>query len=99
MNSEQLRTNNLNQETGASAWSTTEARRICSYQTIILGSYTYSIWMATFKNLQALSCKKGGFVTIRHNSIRDGTAKLLCEVCQDVGFEPPLQPLTGERIL
>ena len=32
----------------------------------------------------ALSCKKGGFVTLRHNSLRDLTAKMLDEVCTDV---------------
>ena len=32
----------------------------------------------------SLSCKKGGFVILRHNNIRDTTAKLLEEVCYDV---------------
>ena len=44
----------------------------------------------------ALSCPKGGFHSIRHNKIRDMTAKLLSEVCTDVKVEPELQPLTGE---
>ena len=44
----------------------------------------------------ALSCKKGGFVTLRHNEIRDVTTKLLNEVCKDVASEPVLQTLTGE---
>ena len=30
-----------------------------------------------------MSCKKGGFVTIRHNDLRDLTAKTLSEVCND----------------
>ena len=38
----------------------------------------------------------GGFVTIRHNEIRDFTAELLGETCNDVGIEPLLTPLTGE---
>ena len=46
----------------------------------------------------ALSCKNGGFISIRHNSIRDVTAKLLHEVCREVQLEPPLQPLTGEEL-
>ena len=45
----------------------------------------------------ALSCKKGGFVTLRHNEIRDITAKALCEVCKDVETEPLLSGLSGER--
>ena len=49
-----------------------------------------------FDLMHALSCKKGGFVTLRHNEIRDVTAKLLGEVCKDVTTEPVLQQLTGE---
>ena len=46
----------------------------------------------------SLSCKKGGFVTIRHKSIRDLTAKMLTEVCKDVSVEPHLHPITGETL-
>ena len=49
-----------------------------------------------FSTEHALTCKKGGFVTIRHNSVRDFTADLLSEVCNDVAVEPLLAPLTGE---
>ena len=44
----------------------------------------------------ALSCPKGGFPSIRHNEIRDLTANLLTEVCNDVCIEPDLQPINGE---
>ena len=44
----------------------------------------------------ALSCPKGAMPSIRHNSIWDITAKLLTEVCPNVGIEPTLQPLNGE---
>ena len=40
----------------------------------------------------ALSCPKGGFPSIRHNEIRDLTANLLTEVCNDVCIKPTLQP-------
>ena len=43
-----------------------------------------------------LSCKKGGFVTIRHNQIRNITATLLNEICNDVQIEPRLQSHSGE---
>ena len=45
-----------------------------------------------------LTCKmkKGGYVTLRHNSLRDLLAKLMEEICKDVVIEPPLLPLTGE---
>ena len=51
---------------------------------------------AKFNLQHALSCKKGGFISIRHNNIRNVTATLLKEVCKDVRIEPSLQPLTGE---
>ena len=38
------------------------------------------------------------FVTIRHNTIRDLTAKMLTEVCKDVSVEPHLHPITGETL-
>ena len=43
-----------------------------------------------------MTWKVGGFHTIRHNQLRDTTADLLREVCNDVSVEPRLQPLTGE---
>ena len=44
----------------------------------------------------AFNCKRGEFITIRHNDIRDFTCKLLNKVCHDVEVEPLLTPLTGE---
>ena len=38
-----------------------------------------------------LSCPKGGFPSI-HHEIRDLTANLLTEVCNDICIEPSLQP-------
>ena len=46
----------------------------------------------------ALSCPKGGFPSIRHNEIRDLTANLMSEVCNDVSVEPHLQPITSEQL-
>ena len=45
-----------------------------------------------------LMCKKGGFVSLRHNSLRDTIAELLTEVCKDVKTEPALIPITNERL-
>ena len=45
----------------------------------------------------ALSCQKGGFVPIRHNQVRNITATLLNEICNDVQMEPQLQSLSGEH--
>ena len=52
-----------------------------------------------FDVAHALSCKKGGFVTMRHNEVRDITANILNEVCRNVQNEPVLQPLTGEILV
>ena len=52
----------------------------------------------SFNMTYALNCKTGGFITIRHNRVRDFEAQLLTEICNDVENEPPLQPLEGEII-
>ena len=44
----------------------------------------------------AMNCKKGGFVSMRHDEIKKFEATLLNKVCNDVEVEPPLQPVTGE---
>ena len=47
----------------------------------------------------ALSCSHGGFPSIRHNELRDINAKLMSEVCHNVGTDPPLQPVTDEHLI
>ena len=47
----------------------------------------------------ALNCKRGGFVIMRHNNVRDFETNLLAQVCTDVEKEPFLQPLSGESIV
>ena len=51
-----------------------------------------------FTITHALNCKKGGFVHIRHDNIRDFLAALLQIVQTDVQKEPPLQQLQTEVI-
>ena len=41
----------------------------------------------------ALTCKKGGYVSMRHDRIRDLEANLLRDVCKDVRIEPDLLPV------
>ena len=45
-----------------------------------------------------MTCKKGGFICIRHDEVRDLTANMLKEVCHDVSTEPTLLPLEGEHL-
>ena len=51
-----------------------------------------------FDTNHALNCKRGGFVIMRHNNIRDFEANLLAQVCTDIEKEPALQPLNGETV-
>ena len=44
----------------------------------------------------ALSCKKGGFVAQRHDTIRDHLTSHISKVCRNVETEPLLQPLDNE---
>ena len=69
--------------------------------------YNYSIKLAAkvcaysgepYSVNHCLTCKKGGYVTLRHNSLRDLLAELLEEICKDVVIEPTLLPLTGENL-
>ena len=48
----------------------------------------------------ALICASGGYVSMRHNRIRDTEAGILKDVCKDVRIEPELLPVVnpnGER--
>ena len=51
-----------------------------------------------YDTTHALNCKRGGFVTMRHNMIRDYEASLLKIVHNDVEVEPELQPVTTENL-
>ena len=44
----------------------------------------------------ALSCKKGGYVSMRHNRVRDLEATLMKEVCHNVQVEPELLPIDND---
>ena len=52
----------------------------------------------SFSVEHALSCPKGGLPSIRHNEIRDLTARLLTEVCSQVATEPELQPVPPDGL-
>ena len=43
-----------------------------------------------------LTSAKGGFIINRHNELRDLTAEIPDEICNDDKIEPLLQPLNGE---
>ena len=43
--------------------------------------------------IHVLNCKKGGYVSLRHNSLRDAIANVMRGVCTDVCTEPLLLPV------
>lgn len=107
--SNRLKVLELHQEQGASIWLTSlplkdEGYVINKQNFVDLIRLRYDWHLNRFPDLcecgskftveHALLCKKGGFVTLRHNKVRNITAKLLREVCKDVKVEPQLQPLT-----
>ena len=109
----QVRLNELNCEAGASIWLTSlplkEEGYVLNKQNfwdLIRIRYGWELSRlqencecgSKFSIEHALSCKKGGFITLRHNQIRNITANLLKEVCRDVSIEPHLQELTGESL-
>ena len=108
---EQIRLNNLNQEHGSSSWLTllplseegyTLTKQLfwnlirIRYGWTITRLPAYCECSEKFDLQHALSCKKGDFLSLRHNLVRTITSSLLGEVCKDVRVEPQLQPLTGE---
>ena len=46
-----------------------------------------------FDLTHAMNCNRGGFISNRHDSIRNFEAKLIKQVCNDVQVEPHLQPV------
>ena len=46
----------------------------------------------------SLVCKRGGFVSLRHNTLRNTVAEFLSQVCKDVILEPELIPVTGAQL-
>ena len=46
----------------------------------------------------SLICKRGGFTSIRHNTIRDTTASLLEKICYGVEVEPALLPVGNSKL-
>ena len=58
---------------------------------------TYCSCGERFNEVHAMSCKKGGFVSKKHDNIRDLLTIMLNKVCVDVQAEPHLIPVTNEQ--
>lgn len=111
MSKEETRLNDINQELGASSWLTTlpikdEGFTLNKQEFWDLIRLRYGWYLSRMPQIctcgsrfdvhHALICKKGGFITLRHNKIRNLTANLLSKVCKDTRVEPQLQKLSGE---
>ena len=58
---------------------------------------TECICGASFTVDHAFTCPHGGYLTLRHNEVRDISTQLMSEVCPNVAIEPTLQPVTNEH--
>ena len=112
MSLKQKRLNNVTQEQGASNWLTTHPlteygfdlnkQQFCDSIRIRCGwdiknMPTTCSCGAKLDYQYCMSCKKGGFITIRHNDVRDLTANILKGVLNDVEVELQLLPVTGDN--
>ena len=46
-----------------------------------------------------LTCKRGEYVYMRHNAIRDTEAKIMREVCSDIKIEPNMLPVGMDNMI
>ena len=77
-----------------------EFRDACAlrYSKHLTGLPSVCVCGQPFNVTHAMNCKQGGFISARHDNIRDFEARLLAQVCKDVEVEPPLQPLSNEHL-
>ena len=111
MSDKKLKLNDMHQEKGASIWLSTlplKDEGYClnkqEFSDLVKLRYgwpssrlpTQCICGAQCDVQNSLSCKKGGFATLRHNHIKNVTAELLSQVTKHLKIEPVLQSLTGK---
>ena len=68
--------------------------RLC-YGWEITNLPTFCPCASKFDIQHSMSCKKGGCVSIRHNSLCDLTARIVSEVCKDTQIEPRAKIITS----
>ncbi len=104
----------LAQETGSGAWLSVRPIQSCGY-TLNKQEFRDSVCLRYGWNIpntpsffqcgkensidHTLSCKKGGYVIMRHNKVRDLEAELMGEVCYNVQTEPELLPIDESHYL
>ena len=63
-----------------------------------LQSYQQHAPTSRFSRHHCTNCRKGGFVSTRHNNLRDLMAKMFSEVFKDIEIDPELSPSTCEEL-
>ena len=71
--------------------------RVCGTDGNRHGHQKVRLWPSIFCGTCSIM-PYGGFPSLRHNEIRDLTANLLSEVCNNISIEPHLQPLSEEHL-
>ena len=111
MSTQHKRLNNIAQEQGSSSWLTVLPIKQFGFSLwkaefwdavylgyeLPLNNFQVSAVVQKFTVQHALSYKKGGFVTLRHNELCDNIAEMLQEDTNAVRIEPILQPLTAQE--
>ena len=111
MSSQHKRLNNNAQEQSSSSWITVLPIKQFGFSLwkaefwdavylryeLPLNDFQVTAVVQKFTVQHALSYKKGGFVTLRHNKLCDNIAEMLQEDTKAVRIEPILQPLTGQE--
>ena len=113
MTEEQTKLNDISKSSGASSWLSNLPLKDENFNLTKREFFdaTYLRYGWDLKNMpvkcvcseqntisHALNCKLGGFITIRHNELRDVTANALKTACKDVAVKPDLELLTGETL-
>ena len=109
----EIRLNNITQEQGSSSWLTVlPIKRLgfslsksdfwdavhLRYVLPLKGPPSNYGCSKPYNVQRAISCKKGGFVTLRHNELRENIAEMQEKVTSDFKVESASQPLSGEEI-
>ena len=68
------------------------------YGWTLLNTPSHCVCGASFTTDHAVICPYGGLAFMRHHELRDIKTQVLPKVCNDVTIEPPLKPLSRERL-
>ena len=85
-------------ETHAHSFVFLTGRRLGLHVTTATVRFTKQVCVEKYTVSHILSCKKGGFVAWRYDSVINLLTSFLGNVCANVEVEPQLQPLDNDRL-